>query len=69
MIVIIFAAGKWLYNKLQNAIDVTAQATQSLNLLYRKFINKAEGTYYTAEFLRSQWELERSAQGSKEHVM
>ncbi|EGG10921.1 uncharacterized protein MELLADRAFT_59877 [Melampsora larici-populina 98AG31] len=62
-------SGKWLLSKLNNANQVKKEASEGLlNLYTQRNPYDPDRQFYSADFLREQWILERNAQASKKHA-
>ncbi|KAH9820410.1 hypothetical protein DFH28DRAFT_1121694 [Melampsora americana] len=62
-------SGHWLLSKYQNALRVKDQASQGLSELYTQRNPHDPGReFYSAEFFKEQWTLERNAQASKKQA-
>ncbi|KAH9809708.1 hypothetical protein DFH28DRAFT_1086136 [Melampsora americana] len=69
VLILLIVTAQWLVSKYQNALRVKDQASQGLSELYTQRNPHDPGReFYSAEFLKEQWTLERHAQVSKKHA-
>ncbi|KAH9814036.1 hypothetical protein DFH28DRAFT_1127625 [Melampsora americana] len=62
-------SGQWILSKFNNALQVKDNANKGLSDLYsQRNPHNPDQEFYSAEFLKEQWTLERNAQASKKQA-
>lgn len=66
VLILVIVTGQWLLSKLNNANRVKKESSEGLSDLYiQRNPHDLDRQYYSADFFREQWKLERSAHASK----